>query len=500
MRYATHLLDAGAVYVSAPPGADRRAQQLAQIDPRVVVVFPQTAHLLPETTAPVVAVGPVAGVPERLDELAAAQSSAPLASRSHLADLGTVLSSGGTTGIPKSSVRDVAAWAAAVATPHRPERRQLASGPEAYLTQILVAQTLIGGGTVVLRDDSDPAALLASIEAERITDLFLVEPQLVALMDHPDVGRRDLSSLRTLTHIGASAPPTLRRRAVERLAQVLQHTYGASEIGIVSALRPADYDPSDPERATCAGTVLPGVEVRFRRDDGTLDPATGRSRSAPPPWRTGTGTGRSSRRNTSSTAGTAPATSAASATRAACTSSGAPPTARWTDGRLVTPTGIEDTLMRPARRCGTRWSWRTRSGARRSRRCCPGVRASTSRPAGTPWPPSTAGRSPTRWSSSAGGPPAHRAGQTRPDGAAPAGELAGELSRAAVARSGVSAGRGPASRCARPSSPRRAMAWPVRSTPSSRIAMGWPSPVKLRHQVFLSGITTPMRTSSPSCS
>ena len=62
VRYATHLIDAAAVYVSAPPGADRRAQQLAQIDPRLVVVFPQTAHLLPETTAPVVAVGPVAGV------------------------------------------------------------------------------------------------------------------------------------------------------------------------------------------------------------------------------------------------------------------------------------------------------------------------------------------------------------------------------------------------------------------------------------------------------
>ena len=84
-------------------------------------------------------------------------------------------------------MRDVAAWAAAVATPHRPERRQLASGPEAYLTQILVAQTLHrrrhGGAARRLR----PAALLASIEADRITDLFLVEPQLVALMDHPDV-------------------------------------------------------------------------------------------------------------------------------------------------------------------------------------------------------------------------------------------------------------------------------------------------------------------------
>ncbi len=125
--------------------------------------------------------------------------------------------------------------------------------------------TLIGGGTVVLRDDSDPAALLASIEADRITDLFLVEPQLVALMDHPDVARRDLSTLRTLTHIGASAPPALRRRARARLGPVLQHTYGASEMGIVSAQRPGEYDPGDPDRATSAGRAGPASSPGPRR-------------------------------------------------------------------------------------------------------------------------------------------------------------------------------------------------------------------------------------------
>jgi fatty-acyl-CoA synthase len=275
VRYATHLVDAGAVYLSAPSGAERRARQVEQIDPSLVVVFPQTAHWLPETTAPVAAVGPVDGVPLRLDELAAAASPGPFASRSRLGDLGTVLSSGGTTGIPKASVRDVAAWTASVATPPRPERRQLASGAEAYLTQVLVAQTIIGGGVVVLRDDSEPGALLAQIEAERITDLFLVEPQLLALVDHPDVAHRDLSSLRTLTHIGASAPPTLRRRAFAALGPVVAHTYGASEMGIVSALPPDEYDPEDPDRATSAGRVIPGVDVRFRRADGSLDPAQG---------------------------------------------------------------------------------------------------------------------------------------------------------------------------------------------------------------------------------
>lgn len=49
-------------------------------------------------------------------------------------------------------------------------------------------------------------------------------------MDHPDVARRDLSSLRCLTHVGASAPPTLRRQARARLGPVVAHTYGASEM------------------------------------------------------------------------------------------------------------------------------------------------------------------------------------------------------------------------------------------------------------------------------
>jgi fatty-acyl-CoA synthase len=89
-------------------------------------------------------------------------------------------------------------------------------------------------------------------------------------MDHPDVARRDLSSLREITHIGASAPPTLRLRARARLGPVLAHTYGASETGIVSRLSPAEHDPGRPELFTCAGRLHPGVDVRFRRADGSL--------------------------------------------------------------------------------------------------------------------------------------------------------------------------------------------------------------------------------------
>jgi fatty-acyl-CoA synthase len=276
VRYATHLVGAASVYLSAPPDPAVRARMLVDFAPRLLVVEPGTAHLVPDTDVPLAAVGgPVSGVAHRLDEAAVAVSADPVPSAARAGDLAVVTSSGGTIGVPKGSVRDFTAWTAAVRTPPRPERRQLADGNLAYLTQVLVDQTLLGGGTVVLQEGIEPAMTLATVEAERITDLFLVEPQLFELMDHPDLARRDLSSLRALTHIGANAAPVLRRRARERLGPVVAHTYGASEMGIVSALPPAEHDLESPDRFTCAGHIVPGVDVRFRDSAGAVHPSSG---------------------------------------------------------------------------------------------------------------------------------------------------------------------------------------------------------------------------------
>lgn len=275
VRWAAHLVGAAAAYLPDPPDVGVRRAMIAQFDPRLVVVVPETAgEMVPSgADVPVAAVGPVPGVATRLDELAAAESGEPFASRSRPGDLAVVIPSGGTTGVPKGSRRDVASYTVAVATPHDPGRRQLAGGSMAHLTQILVDQTLLGGGTVVLQDRYEPVATLDAVQAERITHLFLVEPQLFDLMDHPAVATHDLRSLKVVTHIGANAAPVLRKRARLRLGRVVAHTYGASEIGIVSALSPAEHDR--PSRFRCAGHVRPGVDVRFRAPDGTLDPVEG---------------------------------------------------------------------------------------------------------------------------------------------------------------------------------------------------------------------------------
>ncbi|SFM93102.1 fatty-acyl-CoA synthase [Variovorax sp. OV329] len=270
IRYAANLVGAGACFLSVPSTSQARAELIAAIHPRLLVVFPESAALVPcGCTLPVAGIG--TAPPNGFDLKAAASdvSPAPMASRGRPKDLAVIISSGGSTGVPKGSWRTFEAYARMVAVASPRDRRQLVNGPLAYLSQVLVDVTLLGGGTVVFQDRYDAAKTASAIERERITDLFLVEPQLFDLMDHPCLAGTDLSSLRTLTHIGASAPPSLRRRARERFGPRVVHVYGASEEGLVSALAGGPGDASADDFHS-AGHVLPGVEVRLRREDGTL--------------------------------------------------------------------------------------------------------------------------------------------------------------------------------------------------------------------------------------
>jgi fatty-acyl-CoA synthase len=272
IRYAANLIGAGTVYLSTPTTIERRAELVVQMAPDLLVLFAGTAALAPTgSSVRIASVGvTVAATAVRLDDLANDQGGDALPCPATPDDLAVVASSGGTTGLPKGSRRSFRAYTAMVNVPSPPDRRQLINGRLAYLSQVLVDVTLLGGGCVVLRDAFDAADTLATIESERITDLFLVEPQLFDVMDHADVARRDLSSLRTLSHVGASAPSTLRRRARQRLGPVIAHTYGASEEGLVSLLSPREHDQARPERFSSAGRILPFVEVRLRRTDGCL--------------------------------------------------------------------------------------------------------------------------------------------------------------------------------------------------------------------------------------
>ncbi|RFU44797.1 class I adenylate-forming enzyme family protein [Paraburkholderia sp. DHOC27] len=269
IRYAANLLGAATLFVPALSSKQQRAALLARIKPTLLVVFRETVQLIPDDfdgRVMFVGIGPESA---RLDRLAQRQADLPLRGDARADELAVLVSSGGTTGVPKCSRRSFATYSEMVSAPANENRRQLINGPLAYLSQVLVDMTLIGGGTVVLRPRYVPAETLATIESERITDALMVEPQLFETMDHPDVSRRDLSSLRSVMHVGGSAPAVLRERAIARLGPVLTHMYGASELGPVSVLAPSEY-AANKDVLNTAGRIRAGVELRVRRADGTL--------------------------------------------------------------------------------------------------------------------------------------------------------------------------------------------------------------------------------------
>jgi fatty-acyl-CoA synthase len=272
IRYAAHVLGAATVYLSKPPTQAQRRALVDRIAPDLMVLFPETIGCLGQSLGvPFATVGvDHVGSKATLDTRATLASAKPLDVLANADDLAVVASSGGSTGVAKGSCRSFAAYSELVSVPSASYRIQLINGPLAYLSQVLLDVTLLGAGSVVLHDRFDASDTLAAIEREKITDLFLVEPQLFEMMDHPDLKAHDLSSLRSLTHIGASAPKTLRLRARRRFGPIIGHLYGASEMGVVSVLSPAEHDPSCPDRFTSAGRIKAGVEVRFRRADGLL--------------------------------------------------------------------------------------------------------------------------------------------------------------------------------------------------------------------------------------
>jgi fatty-acyl-CoA synthase len=268
IRYAANLLGAATIFLPKLANANRMSTLLTRLQPTLLVVFRETVRFIPDAfdgRLAFVGIGPASS---RIDKLAQAQSELPLRGQLRPDDLAVVVSSGGTTGVPKCSRRSFSTYSTMVGTADDEKRRQLINGPLAYLSQVLVDATLIGGGTVVLKPHYDPAETLATIQSERITDMLLVEPQLFETMNHPDVGRCNLSSLRSIVHVGGSAPAVLRQRAALRLGSVLTHAYGASEMGLVSVLPPSSYE--DRDRLTCAGRIRAGVEVRVRRADRTI--------------------------------------------------------------------------------------------------------------------------------------------------------------------------------------------------------------------------------------
>lgn len=188
-------------------------------------------------------------------------------------DLATLNYTGGTTGKSKAAYRrqgaHAAMWRAILADFELPDApRYLAAAPISHVAGTKVAPVLLRGGTIHLLQRFDPAEFLATVERERISMSLLVPTMIYALLDHPDLDKRDLGSLQLLLYGASPMSPTRLTEAIERIGPVFSQLYGQTECYPISLLRKADHDRARPDLFSSCGSPVAATEVALLDDEG----------------------------------------------------------------------------------------------------------------------------------------------------------------------------------------------------------------------------------------
>lgn len=116
---------------------------------------------------------------------------------------------------------------------------------------------------------------LAAIERHKVTNSVFVPTMVNMIVNHPDVGRYDLSSLRGVLYGASPMPEAVILRALQVMPEVeFTHGYGQTESGpFLSALPPRYHDPGGPLADKMASIGFPsvGTEIRIMdADDNEL--------------------------------------------------------------------------------------------------------------------------------------------------------------------------------------------------------------------------------------
>jgi acyl-CoA synthetase (AMP-forming)/AMP-acid ligase II len=205
-----------------------------------------------------------------------ASGRAPVDAEVSLEDLAVLGYTSGTTGRPKGTMLTHAnlTWNVVnvlSACPIGGSDRALALAPMTRLGGIgvTVLETLFTGGTVVIPHDRRPAALLETIQRERVTVLFANPEELARFVADPAWPAADLSSLRVAIVGGNVVPEPLLQAYLDR-GVPLRHGYGLTEAAPVVTL----LDERDARRKFgSVGQPIGLVDVTIEGPDGRELPA-----------------------------------------------------------------------------------------------------------------------------------------------------------------------------------------------------------------------------------
>ena len=218
--------------------------------------------------------GPVVVIGERYEDLlGTARSSGPRAAPAEWDPFAMPYTSG-TTGKPKGVVlshrsRSLTCFAMAQEYGcYSPADRHLAIAPLYHGAgfAFAMAAVYLGGTCEVLRD-FEPEATLRALCEHQITGTLMVPTHFNAIfaLDPKARERYRPTSLNALVSNAAPLPQASKERIVEFFGDGLLHeTYGSTEAGCVTNLRPADQL----RKQSCVGLPYPCTLVRLNDEDG----------------------------------------------------------------------------------------------------------------------------------------------------------------------------------------------------------------------------------------
>jgi acyl-CoA synthetase (AMP-forming)/AMP-acid ligase II len=195
-------------------------------------------------------------------------------------DIAHIIYTSGTTGRPKGVMRShrnelAIANCVCVVMDVRPGGRMLEVMPmfHAGAQSSMLAQ-MWRGGEIHIHRTFAPAAVLHTVEKERITHLHLVPLMVQAIVDEPDFERYDVSSVETIFYAAAPMPVPVLQRALARFGPVFVNGWGQTE-GTGTALPKHLHSTSGPQVALLGSIGHPYAltEIRIVDDQGKDCPA-----------------------------------------------------------------------------------------------------------------------------------------------------------------------------------------------------------------------------------
>lgn len=145
-------------------------------------------------------------------------------------------------------------------------------GPITHASGMNLMYLMYCGATSLLLGSFDETELLETIHREHVTRLFMVPTMVNRMVNHPEIGRFDLSSLKLVMYGAAPMAPALVEKAFAVFGPILLQGYGAGETcSMVTSLTEQDHVDAlahNPRRLASCGRCYSDTEVRVLTDEG----------------------------------------------------------------------------------------------------------------------------------------------------------------------------------------------------------------------------------------